>query len=295
MTYGQVFGGWQSQLRRNRVSFEEFRNTFEEGVLGATVLGTGMGQLPGYADHIYENLSKIIGFEMHLAQMPGDEVIPDSAVFDGMRNTDHQLILMEHLSAITTAMGRIANDLLLYSSGPRTGLCELYLSELDDELKGYYGTSSTYVPELVMEVMQQVVATEQMAMFAANEGQLDHGSINSGGIICVLDALTMVEDVIDVFAQKCIAGITVNVERCRKNAELSTSLSTLVSSLYGYPTGVKIAKLAIAENISCKEAALKEHLLPEDAAEELFDVKKLTDRHAMVEMFHKYGKLRKIS
>ena len=295
MTYGQVFGGWQSQLRRNRVSFEEFRNTFEEGVLGATVLGTGMGQLPGYADHIYENLSKIIGFEMHLAQMPGDEVIADSAVFDGMRNTDHQLILMEHLSAITTAMGRIANDLLLYSSGPRTGLCELHLPELDDALKGYYGTSSTYVPELVIEVMQQVVATEQMAMFAANEGQLDHGSINSGGIICVLDALTMVEDVIDIFGQKCIAGITVNVERCRKNAELSTSLSTMVSSLYGYPTGVKIAKLAIAENISCKEAALKEHLLPEDAAEELFDVKKLTDRHAMVEMFHKYGKLRKIS
>ena len=95
---------------------------------------------------------------MHLAQMPGDEVIADSAVFDGMRNTDHQLILMEHLSAITTAMGRIANDLLLYSSGPRTGLCELHLPELDDALKGYYGTSSTYVPELVIEVMQQVVA-----------------------------------------------------------------------------------------------------------------------------------------
>ena len=284
---------FENTIRLGRTGLQDA--TFEEGVLGATVLGTGMGQLPGYADHIYENLSKIIGFEMHLAQMPGNEVIADSAVFDGMRNTDHQLILMEHLSAITTARGLIANDLLLYSSGPRTGLCELHLPELDDALKGYYGTSSTYVPELVIEVMQQVVATEQMAMFAANEGQLDHGSINSGGIICVLDALTMVEDVIDVFGQKCIAGITVNVERCRKNAELSTSLSTMVSSLYGYPTGVKIAKLAIAENISCKEAALKEHLLPEDAAEELFDVKKLTDRHAMVEMFHKYGKLRKIS
>ena len=295
MTYGQVFGGWQSQLRRNRITLEHYRQTFEEGVLGATVLGTGMGQLPGYAEHIYENLSKIIGFEMHLAQMPGDEVIPDSAVFDSMRNTDHQLILMERLSAVATAMGRIANDLLLYSSGPRTGLCELHLPELDDELQNYLGTSCTYVPELVIETMQQVIATEQMAMFAANEGQLDHGSINSGGIICVLDALTMVEDVVDIFATKCIEGIEVNIERCKTNAELSTSLSTMVSSLYGYPTGVKIAKLAIAENISCKEAALKEHLLPPEVAEDLFNVKKLTDCREMVAMFHKYGKLRKIS
>lgn len=295
MTYGQVFGGWQSQLRRNRITLEHYRQTFEEGVLGATVLGTGMGQLPGYAEHIYENLSKIIGFEMHLAQMPGDEVIPDSAVFDSMRNTDHQLILMERLSAVATAMGRIANDLLLYSSGPRTGLCELYLPELDEELQNYLGTSCTYVPELVIETMQQVIATEQMAMFAANEGQLDHGSINSGGIICVLDALSMVEDVVDIFATKCIEGIQVNVERCKTNAELSTSLSTMVSSLYGYPTGVKIAKLAIAENISCKEAALKEHLLPPEVAEDLFNVKKLTDCREMVAMFHKYGKLRKIS
>lgn len=295
MTYGQVFGGWHSQIRRHRVSLESFRNTFEEGVLGATVLGTGMGQLPGYSDHIYENLSKIIGFEMHLAQMPGDEVIADSAVFDGMRNTDHQHVLMEHISAISTAMGRIANDLLLYSSGPRTGLCELILPEVNELLTNYAGTSCTYVPELVIEVMHQAIATEQMAMFAANEGQLDHGSINSGALISVLDVLTMVEDIIDIFSDKCIKEIQVNETLCRNNAELSTSLSTMVSSLFGYPVGLKIAKLAIAQNISCKEAALKENLIPTDVAENLFDVKKLTDRKAMVEMFRQYGKLRKIS
>ncbi|MBQ8828896.1 MAG: lyase, partial [Burkholderiaceae bacterium] len=152
-----------------------------------------------------------------------------------------------------------------------------------------------YVPELMVQVFGQVQALELAATFAANEGQLDHGSFNSGAVLKVYDALVLVDSALRLFADECISQIKINEEVCRLNAELSTSLSTMVSSLYGYPTGVKIAKLALAENISCKEATLKENILPEDVAEELFNVKKLTDRHAMVAMFEKYKTLKKVS
>lgn len=79
MTFGQVFGGWHCMMRRNRMRLEKLRPEYQEAVLGATVLGTGMGELPGYNELVYKNLSKIVGFEMHQAKMDG-EVIEDSAL-----------------------------------------------------------------------------------------------------------------------------------------------------------------------------------------------------------------------
>jgi len=75
---------------------------------------------------------------------------------------------------------------------------------------------------------------------------------------------------------------------------MSTSLATMVSALYGYPTGTKIAHQAWNEGKSCKEVALEEGLIPPEVAEELFDVRKLADRKATIEMFNKFKSLRKI-
>ncbi len=293
MTWGQIFGGWHSMMQRNRQALDNYRHVFQSTVLGATILGTGMGQQPGYLEHIYENLSKVVGFELHWAEMDG-EVIADSAIFDGMRNTDHQFMLMAHLKALMSGASRIANDLILFGSGPRCGLRELRLPALNTSTQVYEGEDAPYVAEAMLDVLHQITAAEQMAFYSANEGQQDHGSLNSGGITGVVDSLTLAKGALEKFTP-FVSAVEVNSDVCLKNAALSTSLSTMVSALFGYPIGVKCAKLALAEGISCKEAALKENLLPPEVAEELFDVRKLTDRKATVAMFKKYGKLRKIS
>ena len=293
MTWGQIFGGWHSMMQRNRQALDNYRHVFQSTVLGATILGTGMGQQPGYLEHIYENLSKVVGFELHWAEMDG-EVIADSAIFDGMRNTDHQFMLMAHLKALMAGASRIANDLILFGSGPRSGLRELRLPALKTCTQVYEGEDAPYVAEAMLDVLHQITAAEQMAFYSANEGQQDHGSLNSGGITGVVDSLTLAKGALEKFTS-FVSAVEVNSDVCLKNAALSTSLSTMVSALFGYPIGVKCAKLALAEGISCKEAALRENLLPPEVAEELFDVRKLTDRKATVAMFKKYGKLRKIS
>lgn len=293
MTWGQIFGGWHSMMQRNRQALDNYRHVFQSTVLGATILGTGMGQQPGYLEHIYENLSKVVGFELHWAEMDG-EVIADSAIFDGMRNTDHQFMLMAHLKALMAGASRIANDLILFGSGPRSGLRELRLPTLKTYTQVYEGEDAPYVAEAMLDVLHQITAAEQMAFYSANEGQQDHGSLNSGGITGVVDSLTLAKGALEKFTP-FVSAVEVNSDVCLKNAALSTSLSTMVSTLFGYPIGVKCAKLALAEGISCKEAALREKLLPPEVAEELFDVRKLTDRKATVAMFKKYGKLRKIS
>ncbi|MCI5850501.1 MAG: lyase family protein [Sutterellaceae bacterium] len=129
MTWGQVFGGWQSEIQRARKALEAYRPVFQGVVLGGTVLGTGMGQQPGYSERIYGNLSRVLGYDVHPVAMER-EVIPDSALFDGMRNTDHHASLMDLLKAAATAMGRIANDLMIFSSGPSAGIRELFLPEV---------------------------------------------------------------------------------------------------------------------------------------------------------------------
>ena len=294
MTWGQVFGGWQCSIRRVRIALESFRETLNEGVLGGTAVGTGMGQLPGYSEKIYKYLSDTIGYPIHLASMPG-EVILDSAVFDGMRNTDHHFILMGYVKSIIASVARIAHDVRTFSSGPRTGLCELVIPTNGSSITGYPGENICHPCEVVIEALGETLSSEKMTFLSSTEGQLDHSSQNSAGIIGAIDAIKLTTEAIEYFQKNCIEGISINKVVCRKNAELSTSLSTMVSSLFGYPVGTKIAKTAIARNISCKQAALEENILPEEVCEDLFDIQKLTNRIETVKLFNKYRNLRKIA
>lgn len=293
MTMGQSFAGLYLLIRRNRQRLEAFRPHFQESVLGGTVLGTGMGQLPGYREKIHENLSKVVGFHMHLAESD-DEILPDAAVFDGMQNGDSLMIMGGYLKALACAAGRIAQDLYVLSSGPRAGIGELNLPAVAPGSSIMPGKINPFMPELMMQIMQKVSANEWGATLNCAESDLDLGFNTTVGFLNAMESLELIGKGFTLFAERCVEGLTVNEEVCREYAERSTSLATMVSALYGYDVGSKIAKLAYTENITCKEAALREKLIPEDVAEELFDVRKLADRAAMVEMFRKYSVMRTV-
>ena len=93
MTFGQVFAAWQSLVQRNRKRLEKLLPEYQETILGATVLGSGMGEMPGYNEAVYKHLSDIVGFEMRQAKNK-DEVIEDSALFDGSQNNDSFIYLL---------------------------------------------------------------------------------------------------------------------------------------------------------------------------------------------------------
>ena len=129
MTFGQVFAAWQSLVQRNRKRLEKLLPEYQETILGATVLGSGMGEMPGYNEAVYKHLSDIVGFEMRQAKNM-DEVIEDSALFDGSQNNDSFIYLLGVLKCIACAGGRIGNDLYIFSSGPRTGIGEFILPSI---------------------------------------------------------------------------------------------------------------------------------------------------------------------
>lgn len=293
MTFGQVFGAWHSLIFRNRKRLENLLPEYQETILGATVLGTGMGELPGYNEAVYKHLSAVVGFEMKQAQFK-EEVIKDSALFDGSQNNDSFIYLLGVLKAIACAGGRIGNDLYVFSSGPRTGIGEFILPSIAPGSSIMPGKINPYMPELLMQIMQQVISHDMMATLTVNESDLDLCSSTCGSFLGAMESLELIEKGFRLVADKCIKGIKVNADKACRNAEMSTSLATMVSSLYGYPIGTKIAHKAWNEGKSCKEAALEEGLIPPEVAEELFDVRKLADRKATIEMFNKFKNLRKI-
>ena len=202
--------------------------------------------------------------------------------------------MMEVVKELVASVTRIANDLLLYASGPRSGINEVKLPMSAEGTQGYEHENTAYLCEMMTDVLGEMVIAEDMTFYSANEGQLDHGSINSGGFITLVKAIKLASHALSLFNNECLKGVEVNEELLRSYAEKSTSLSTMVGSLFGYPTGVKIAKQAIAEDLSCKEVAIKEHVLPEDVCEEIFDVLALTDRNKTIELFKKYRNIRKV-
>lgn len=285
-TFGQVFGGWQHMIFRHRRHLELCREDYRDIVLGSTVLGTGMGQMPGYSERIMQNLSQVIGWEVRWPSWC-DEVIPDSAAFDGMQNCDQTQILGGTLKGLASAVARISTDLMILSSGPRAGFGEIRLPVYD-------ASNLCALPELMFEIAQHAMISDHAATLTINENDSDEAITDSPAFMGSMETLETITKGFALFTDKCIAGIAVNKEKVKNNAEMSTSLATMVSALFGYPIGTRIAHRAWNEGISCKEAALEESLLPIEVANELFDIHKLTDRSSMTEMFRKYGKMRKI-
>lgn len=289
-TFGQVFGGWQHMIYRHRKHLESYQPVFQSVVLGATVLGTGMGQMPGYHEHIMGNLSSVLGYEVNWPTWE-DEVIPDSAVFDAMQNCDHSVVLGGILKALTLAAARICEDLRILSSGPKAGFGEINLPGQNADGQD---DDNSVIPELMFEIMQRSITADHVAALTVNENDSDEAITDGASFMGIMETLETVENGFKIFANDCIRGITVNSDRVTYNAKMSTSLATMVSALFGYETGTRIAHKAWNEGISCEEAAQETGLLPAQVAHELFDISKLTKREAMVEMFRKYGKLRHV-
>ncbi|HBN73697.1 MAG TPA: lyase, partial [Sutterella sp.] len=257
------------------------------------VLGTGIGQMPGYNEAVFENLSRVVGFPMHRAKMDG-EVIEDSALFDGSANNDGLMILTSVLKALACAGGKIGNDFYIFSSGPRTGIGELILPSIAPGSSIMPGKLNPYMPELLLQIMQQVSSHDHVATLTINESELDLCSSTCASFMGAMESLELIEKGFRLFTDLCLKDLKINREKARKNAEMSTANATIASALFGYPVGTRIAQTAYKERITCKEAALREGLVSPDVAEEIFDVAKLAHRKDTVAMLAKYGALRAI-
>lgn len=284
LTLGQEFGGFAHAADRLVKRLEVEQKHWNKSCLGGTAVGTGMSCLPGFRAVI----------DRHLTDVCGRPVETEENLFDGMMATDGLVIAHAHVQALATLVWKMARDIRLLGSGPRAGFGEINLPAVAPGSSIMPGKVNPVIPEMIFLTTDRVSANHTGLVMGVLSGWLELGTSSGIPVKSFIESCDLLSRSMKVFVDKCVNGITANREHCREMTEKSTSLATMVSTLFGYEVGTKIAHLAIDENITCKEAAKRSGLLPDEVVEELFNVDAMVDPDRMEALFLKYRSYRKV-
>ncbi len=278
VTLGQEFSGYYEITKRRRIHLENLRDKCNKIPLGGTAVGTKMSVREGFLDYLYPELSS----------ETGREIKADSNFFDGLQNADIYVDLSAGVKALACAVSKLATDLRMYSSGPRAGLQEITLPAIQPGSSIMPGKINPVMPELMNQLCYQVCGNDAVITMACEGGEQDLNVWEPIIIKNIEESTRLLTNGILLFTDLCIKGLKANRETCREMSEKSLALSTVIATLIDYPAGVKIAKLAEKENISVREACLREGLLTAEEADILLDPLLLTDGEAFARTIREY-------
>ncbi len=264
---GQEFKAYAAAIGRNREGLEVCIPALLELGIGGTAVGTGLNAEPAYISAIIEELALATGFPLVAA--------PD--LFEAMQNMDPFLALSSALRRTAVTLGRIANDLRLLSSGPRTGLDEIRLPAVQPGSSIMPGKINPSMAEMTNMVCFQVMGCDQAVLLAAQAGQLELNVMMPLIAYNLLFSLELLKNCVQKFTDSCITGIKANEERCRRYLEDSLGLVTVLAPSIGYNAAAEVAKESIATGRSIREIVLARGLMPEAELEEALRPEHLTE------------------
>lgn len=279
VTLGQEFAGYASFLGRQISSLEAVAETCLYIPLGATAVGTGIGTMPGFVQKAYTYLNDITGLNVRKSDN----------FFDSLQIDDIYVKISAAFKALAVGLSKIATDFRLMSSGPHAGFNEIELPPLQPGSSIMPGKINPVLPELMNQVCYQVCGNDAAVTMAVEGGELDLNVWEAIIMKCLFESSTLLIRSIPLFAYKCVQGIKANTEICRAYAEGSTAVSALVSAVFGYEIGAKVAKKAINAHKTVREVVVEDGLLDPESADLLLDPMNMTDSTKMeyyVAKFH---------
>jgi fumarate hydratase class II len=267
MTLGQEFSGYASVIRHGVARIEATRSHLSELAIGGTALGTGLNAHPEFAARVVTELRTLTGHLFRRAEN----------AFEAMQNRDACVELSGALKTVAVGLMKIANDLRLLTSGPRTGFNEIELPATQPGSSIMPGKVNPVIPEAVNMVAAQIIGNDAAISVGGMNGNLDLNVMMPVIAHNLLESLDLLGSVAKVFAEKCVGGISANVVQCLEYAERTASLVTAVAPILGYDVAAKIFKKALAENKPMRQAILEEGLIPKERLDEILHLKKLTE------------------
>jgi fumarate hydratase class II len=267
ITLGQEFSGYASVIRHGIRRAENARPHMRELPIGGTALGTGLNAAPGFAAIVVREINKMTGVEFRQAEN----------LFEAMQNKDACVETSGALKTVAVGLMKIANDLRLLTSGPRTGFAEIELPAIQPGSSIMPGKVNPVIPEAVNMVAAKVIGNDASVAIAGLNGNLD---LNVMMPIIAHDLLQSIEleaNASRALAEKCIAGITADRKRCRELAEKSAALVTAIAPAVGYDNAAKIFKRALEQDKSIRQVILEDRILDQAALDAVLDMKKLTE------------------
>jgi len=247
VTLGQEFAGYEAQVR---LGIERITSTFGrvgQIPLGGTATGTGLNTHPEFAAGVRRRLSDEADFPI---AEPLDR-------FEAQANRDSLVELSGALKAYAVSLAKIAGDLVLMGSGPRTGIAELRLPELQKGSSIMPGKVNPVIPEVVIQVADQVVGNHAAITIAGTQGQFELNVRVPVIARNLLESIGLLAAASDLLAGKCVAGIEPDRDRTLANAEATLATATALNPEIGYDRATEIVREAAASGRPLREVALE--------------------------------------
>jgi fumarate hydratase class II len=246
VTLGQELGGYAAQVERGVERLEAALPRVAEVPLGGTAVGTGINTPAGFPQRVIELLAEDTGLPITEAR--------DHFEAQGAR--DGLVELSGALRVVAVSLTKVCNDLRWMGSGPNTGLAEVHLPDLQPGSSIMPGKVNPVVPEAVLMVCAQVVGNDACVAWAGASGTFELNVMIPVMARNVLESIRLLANASRLLADRCVDGLEPDVERCRRYAEASPSVVTPLNRVIGYEAAAKVAKHAVARDMTVREAVL---------------------------------------
>lgn len=274
VTLGQEFGGYAAMIGNGIERVRSVLPRVAELALGGTAVGTGINTPDGFAPAAVA----------YLAEHSGHPFTRTGNHFEAQATIDALVDLGGALTSVAVSLTKICNDLRWMGSGPRTGLGEIAIPDLQPGSSIMPGKVNPVLAEAALQVCARVIGNGSTLTVAGSSGSFELNVMLPVSGQATLESVTLLGRVSAVLATRCIDGITANVDRCRELAESSPSVVTPLNRYIGYENAAAIAKHAVAEGLTIKQAALdlgyvESGQISEAALDAALDVSSMTGRH----------------
>src|ERR671918_321577 len=247
VTLGQEFGGYAAQARLGVERLSATLPRVAELPLGGTAVGTGINAPPGFGGRVIAEVARATGLPLTEAR--------DHFEAQGAR--DALVELSGQLRTVAVSLTKIANDLRWMGSGPRAGLGEINLPDLQPGSSIMPGKVNPVVPEATLMVAAQVVGNDAAVAWAGAAGNFELNVMLPVMARNLLSSIRLLANVSGLLADRCVDGITANVERLRDLAESSPAIVTPLNAFIGYEEAAAVAKQALAERKPIRQVVIE--------------------------------------
>jgi fumarate hydratase, class II len=273
VTLGQEFGGYAAQIRHGIERVDAALPRVAELPLGGTAVGTGINTPPGFAESVISMIVEKTGLPLTEAR--------DHFEAQGAR--DGLVEASGVLRTIAVSLYKIANDVRWMGSGPRAGLGEISLPDLQPGSSIMPGKVNPVICEATMMVCVQVIGNDAAVAFAGASGNFELNVMLPVMARNLLESIQLLANVSRLLADRCVMGIKANVEHCRRLAESSPSIVTPLNRYIGYENAAAVAKQALKEEKTIREVVIEngyisDGRLTEEQLDAALDVLAMTRR-----------------
>lgn len=267
MTSGQEFTAFANTLEEEIGNLNRNVELMLEINMGATAIGTGLNAVPGYAKLCTKKLAELTGENFTLGK-DLVEATPDTGDYVSYSGA---------LKRLAVKLSKICNDLRLMASGPRCGLHEINLPPMAPGSSIMPGKVNPVIPEVTNQTCFKVIGNDTTVMIAAEAGQLQLNVMEPVITQCIIESQTWLGRAMDTLRERCVDGITVNVEHNAETVRNSIGIVTALNPYIGYKNSTKIAKEALETGASVYDLVLRDKILTKEKLDAILDPKHMLD------------------